>query len=97
MSTALLTADAKNRSLRTFLVALAVDVGLAVLLVVYNAFTVANDWSQLDWTVLGFLLTKTGLTSAGAFILRRFLDPSGVPTPLPPAPVAAPADHTPEV
>lgn len=94
---ALLTADAKNRTLRTFLTSLAVDVGVAVTLVIYNVFGDATGWSDFDWKIMGFTLAKTVVVSAGSFILRRFVDPSSFPTPLPPAPAAAPSDPTPNL
>lgn len=91
----LLTTDAQNRALRTFLVSLVADVGIAVTLLLYNIFDSANGWSEIDWAVMGFLLVKTLVTSAGSFVLRRFLDGSSLPTPLPPSPVAPPADPQP--
>jgi hypothetical protein len=92
----LLTADARNRALRVFLVGLAIDVGVALTLVIYNAANQANRWSDFDWQLLAFTLAKTLVTTAGSFILRRFLDPSGFPTPLPPTPQPALAEHKPE-
>jgi hypothetical protein len=91
----MLVADAKNRALRTFIQGLAVDLAVAVGLVVYNAFVKANDWSQVDWDVLGFMLTKTGLVTAASYVMRRFLDKSSVPTPLPPDPQVEPAGEQP--
>jgi hypothetical protein len=93
----LLQVDAKNRALRTFLVGLAMDVAVALVLVLVTAFNSADGWGDFEWKVLGFTLGKTLVTTAGSYILRRFVDPSGIPTPLPPAPVPAPADNTPEV
>jgi hypothetical protein len=87
-----LATDASNRALRTFLQALAVDVLLALALVLYNVFQQANSWGSFDWNVLGFLLVKTFVVSAASYFMRRVLDPSSFPTPLPPAPVPAPAD-----
>jgi len=90
---ALLTADAKNRSLRTFLVGLSIDVGVGVTLVFINAFATANDWSDIDWLILSFSLGKSIVQAAGSFILRRFVDASKIPTPLPPDPPGKPADE----
>lgn len=87
-ATTYLERDARNRALRTFLVALAVDVSLALALVLVNAFSDATSWGDVQWSVLGFLLLKTAVTSAGAYVLRRKLDRSTVPTPLPPIPPA---------
>lgn len=91
----LLVIDAKNRALRTFLQSLAVDVGIAVCLVLYNVFSDATGWDSLDWKIIGFSLAKTVVVSITSFVMRRFLDSSSVPTPLPPAPQPAPADPTP--
>jgi hypothetical protein len=96
-NTLLLTADAKNRALRVFLTGLGIDVGVAVAVFITTVLADANGWGDLQWAVLGFTFVKTVLSSAGAFVLRRFVDQSSFPTPLPPAPVAAPADRTPEL
>ena len=88
----LLKIDASNRALRTFLVNLVCDVAVAVTLVLVAAFQKANGWDDFEWALLGFTLAKTAVTTAGSYILRRFVDPSGIPTPLPPAPQPAPAD-----
>lgn len=86
-----LSTDARNRSFRTFLNGLTVDVGVALALVLLTATSGANSWSDLEWSLLGFTLAKTGVMTAGSYVLRRYLDASPFPTPLPPAPVAAPA------
>lgn len=88
----LLQADAKNRALRTFIVNLVADVAVAIVLLLVTTFQDANSWGDIEWTVLGFSLAKTVVASAGSFILRRYIDPSGIPTPLPPSPVPQPAD-----
>jgi hypothetical protein len=92
----LLNTDARNRAVRTFLVGITTDVGVAVALVLYNAFTKANGWGDFDWSVLGFLLSKTAITTGGSYVLRRFLDGSSLPTPLPPAPVPEPNEDVAE-
>ena len=51
--------------------------------------TSGND---VDWRLLPALLLKTAVASAGSYALRRYGDPSSLPTPLPPAPQPAPAD-----
>jgi len=88
-----LIADAKNRALRTFLAAIGVDVGMAVALFVYDTLNDASGWGSFDWYVLSFLFVKTLLVSAASYILRRRIDGSAVPTPLPPAPQPAPAER----
>lgn len=90
-----LTQDAGNRALRTFLVNLATDVAVALVLVLVTAFQKANGWGDFEWSVLAFSLGKTAVTTAGSYILRRFLDGSALPTPLPPAPVPEPNDDDP--
>lgn len=61
-------ADARSRALRTFLQGLALDVLLAVCLVVYEAMTAAEP----DWRLLLLTLAKTVLTTAAAYVMRRF-------------------------
>ena len=92
---ALLTADAKNRSTRTFLVGLSIDVTVGITLVLVSTFASAHEWGSIQWTILSFSLAKSVVQAGGAFILRRFLDPSGFPTPRPPADPGAPADPVP--
>lgn len=87
-----LTEDATNRSVRTFLVGLSIDITVGVTLVLLTYFVDKNAWGAIEWTVLSFSLFKSLLQAAGAFVLRRFLDASRIPTPLPPAPVPEPAD-----
>ena len=88
----LLKADARNRTLRTFVQGLAIDVGVALAIILYNVFDNSNSWSAMDWAAIGFSLARTFVQSAAAYVMRAFLDRSSVPTPLPPAPVAVPAD-----
>jgi amino acid transporter len=89
----LLTADAQNRSWRTLLTGLAIDVTVAVALVLATTLATANEWGDLEWLIIAFSLFKSVLQAVCAYVLRRFLDPSSFPTPLPPAPVAEPADR----
>lgn len=82
MTTAL-TNDARNRALRTFLQGLAIDLAVAV-----AAFTLANVDSITDKQGLILAATalgKTLVTTVAAYVMRRFLDGSALPTPLPPA------------
>jgi hypothetical protein len=95
MSATPLSIDAGNRALRSFIVGLAIDVGVAITLVLVNVFGAAGGWDELDWKIIGFSVAKTVVASAGSYILRRFVDASGIPTPLPPAPVPPPADPEP--
>lgn len=89
-SSTLLRADAGNRALRVFLVGFVIDVLTAVALVLFDAL----DEDDVDYRILPALLAKTAASSAGAYLLRRRLDPSSFPTPLPPEDPGRPADDT---
>jgi hypothetical protein len=89
---AALTEDAKNRSWRTALQGLAIDVLVGVVLVIGAAFAGANGWSDFQWAILGFSVAKSAVQAAVAFVMRRFLDLSSIPTPLPPSPQPEPAE-----
>jgi hypothetical protein len=91
-----LTADAKNRALRTFLVNLATDVLSAVVLLLTPIVSNATGWQDIDWKITGFLLAKTVVASAFSYLMRTVLDKSVIPTPLPPSPVPPPNDDAPE-
>lgn len=92
---AYLTADATNRSVRTFLTGLAIDVAVGVALVLGTYFVNKNTWGDVEWLLLSFSLFKSFVQAAAAFILRRFLDASRFPTPLPPTESGEPSDDTP--
>lgn len=83
----LLAADARNRALRVFLAGLAIDLAVAVALLVQD---VASSTTEPDWRVLGGSLLRTVAQTTAAYVLRRFLDPSRLPTPLPPDPPGEP-------
>jgi hypothetical protein len=83
--------DARNRAVRTFLQGLALDVGVAVALVVYD---VTND-DQPDYRLMLATIGKTVLMTAAAFVMRLKLDPSRIPTPLPPDPPGEPDEDQP--
>lgn len=83
--------DARNRALRTFLAGLAIDLAVAVALLVQDSVQEPNA----DWRVLGASLVRTVLQTTAAYVLRRFIDPSRVPTPLPPNPPGEPDDDQP--
>lgn len=87
-----LTHDANNRAVRTFIVGLAIDVAVGVALVLTTYFAERNSWGEIEWTILGFSVAKSVVQAVGAFVLRRFVDASRIPTPLPPAPVPPPAE-----
>lgn len=92
MTTTLLANDARNRALRTFLTGLGIDVLVGIVLVLLVTFKTANGWGDIEWTILSFSVAKSFIQSAGAYVLRRFLDGSSLPTPLPPANPGEPDD-----
>lgn len=92
LNTAYLKRDAGNRAARAFLIGLGIDVLVGVVLVLATYFNNANAWGDVEWGVLGLLLVKSALQAVGSFIARRFIDPSGIPMPLPPADPGEPAD-----
>lgn len=87
-----LTEDARNRALRAFIQGLSIDVAVGLALVLATYFANANSWGEIEWTVLGFSLAKSVVQAIAAFVMRRFVDTSRIPTPLPPAPVPPPND-----
>lgn len=83
--------DARNRALRTFLQGLAIDLAVAV-----AAFVLANVDSITDRQGLILAATalgKTVATTVASYVMRRFLDPSRIPTPLPPSDPGEPDDE----
>lgn len=75
--------DARNRALRTFLQGLGIDLAVALAaLVLANADEITNRAALI---ALGVTAGKTVATTIASYVMRRFLDPSRVPTPLPPA------------
>lgn len=88
VSKAALAKDARNRALRTFLQGLAIDVAVAVAVVVYDALRT----DQPDYRLLGLSVARTVLQTAASYVMRRFADGSRLPTPLPPDPQVEPAE-----
>lgn len=83
MPTNPLAADAKNRAARTFIQGLVIDVAVALcglILLSINDIT-----TRQGLVVLGVAAIKTVLTTVASYVMRRFVDGSAVPTPLPPA------------
>jgi hypothetical protein len=93
--TDLLEADARNRALRVLLTNLAIDVGVAVALTLSVALADAQEWSDLQWKLLSMSLAKSVSAAIGSYLLRRVVDPSRIPTPLPPSPPGPPAEPNP--
>lgn len=89
-----LSADAKNRAWRSLLIGLVIDLSVAISLGLVAAFDNANGWGDLQWGLVTFAVGKSLVQALGSFILRRVLDPSSIPTPLPPADPGPPADDS---
>lgn len=87
-----LSADAANRSVRTLLQGLAVDIAVAVAAVLLSSLGSLDLTDTQALQALGLLLAKTVLTAVASYVMRRFVDTSAVPTPLPPDPVPEPND-----
>ena len=64
--THLLTIDASNRALRTFLQGLGYAVLAAVVMVLYPVVTGAHGWGDFNWPLIGFALTQ----AVGALFVR---------------------------
>jgi len=64
--------DARNRAVRTFLQNLAVDVVVALLLVIYPVVSGAQDLSQVQWGLLAASVLKTLVVTVLSFLMRFF-------------------------
>lgn len=95
MTPTTLNQDARNRALRTFLQGLAIDLAVAVAALVLANVDKITDEQGLRLFAIG--LAKTVVTTIASYVMRRFLDASSIPTPLPPAPVPAPNEEEPPV
>lgn len=84
LTVATLTEDARNRALRTFVQGLSVDALAAIGLIILPLLTTAQSFDDVDWKVLIFLVVKSVVVSAFSYVMRRFGDPSGVPSLTPP-------------
>jgi hypothetical protein len=79
-----LKADAQNRSLRTFLQGLGIDIAVGVALVLVTLVGGWNSWGDVQWAILTFSLAKSVVQAVAAYIMRMWLDKSSIPTPTPP-------------
>lgn len=78
-----LNRDARNRAIRTFVQGLAIDLGVALAaLVLANVDSITDRQGLILFAVAA---SKTVVTTVASYVMRRFLDPSAVPTPLPPS------------
>lgn len=84
---ALLERDARNRALRTFLQGLGIDVLVAIAIVTQG---VASSNDPILWPVVGASLARSVAQAVASYVMRRFLDRSRIPTPLPPNPPGEP-------
>lgn len=91
-NTALLKQDAKNRALRTLVQGFSADLVAALAVWVIPLMTDIEAWEDFEWQVIALLVFKTLVLTLFSFLMRRFVDDSGVPTPLPPTPQPQPAD-----
>lgn len=86
------SADAQNRAIRTLIQGLAVDLAVAVAATLLAWLPDADLSSREAWTVVGLAVAKSVLTAAASWVMRAKLDPSGIPTPLPPGDPGEPDD-----
>lgn len=70
------SADAKNRALRTLAWGLLYDVAAAVALVVYSAVTSADfAWEKTYWMTVGGLVAKSAVVSLTSYVMRMIKPP----------------------
>ena len=79
-----LRSDAKNRSLRTFVQGLAIDILVGAAVVLATLVGGWSSWGEVQWASLSFSLAKSVAQAVAAYIMRFWLDASKLPTPLPP-------------
>lgn len=96
LNTKLRANDARNRALRTFLQGLAFTVAAAVVVSLLSAVTTAASWGEFGGILVGFAFFQSVAVSALSWLMRAVLDPSSVPTPLPPSDPGEP-DETADV
>ena len=92
MTTPTTTHDAANRTWRTVLQGAATVALIA-------AGTALLEWleaGEFSWRTLGVSAGTAALMAVLAFLHRTVLDPSGLPSALPPADPGTPADPSPE-
>jgi hypothetical protein len=67
-------ADARNRSFRSLIQGLALDVGVAVVLILATAFT-SIEWTPQYWKLLGLTLAKSVLQAGASYLMRVLVAP----------------------
>ena len=72
--TSLVKADAAERSLRSFIQGFALDILVAVVLVLATAFG-AIEWTPMYWKALGLTLAKSVLQAAVSYLMRMVVIP----------------------
>lgn len=82
--TNLVAADAHNRAVRTFFQGLGIDVLVAIAVTISALFLSADGWGALEWVTISFSFFKSIMQAFAAYVMRRFLDKSSLPTPTPP-------------
>ena len=85
-------ADAKNRAVRTVWQSVALDLAVAVAVAVLAWLPDADLSSRTAWLILATAVAKGLLQAAAAFVMRYKIDPSPIPTPLPPSDPGQPDD-----
>ena len=67
-------ADAKERSLRSLVQGLALDVLVAIVLVVGTAFNTI-EWTPEYWKLLGLTVAKSVLQAGASYLMRVLVKP----------------------
>lgn len=67
-------ADARNRSFRSLVQGLALDVSVAVVLVLATAFS-NLEWTPTYWKLLGLTVAKSILQSGASYLMRVLVAP----------------------
>lgn len=66
--------DTRERTIRTFFQGLALDVGIAVLLLLVISFS-SIEWTATYWSVLGLSVAKTFLQATVSNLARKLIPP----------------------
>lgn len=66
------TTEATKRAWRTFLQQLAFDVAAALIILLLPIFSTATGFSDFDWMVILFSVSKTLVVTVLSFLMRYF-------------------------